>query len=111
MKEQTQLPRAEVSRKREISLVWILPVVALVIGAGLVFKAITEKGPVAVIHFESAEGIEAGKTRVKFKDVDMGKVKSVSLSDNLKRVRVTLARLPSGVKGASPNRSTKRTPE
>ncbi|WDP90392.1 MAG: MCE family protein [Desulfobacter sp.] len=90
MKESSSLPRAAVSRKKEISLVWIVPIVALVVGAGLVYKAVKEKGPVAVISFESAEGIEAGKTRVKYKDVDMGKVRAVRLTPGLNGVRVTV---------------------
>jgi len=91
MKDLTQLPSAGISRKKEISLVWIIPIVALIIGAGLVYKAIKEKGPVAVISFESAEGLEAGKTKVKYKDVDMGKVLDVTLTQDLKGVKVTVA--------------------
>ena len=86
----TQLPKASVSQKKEISLVWIIPIVALVIGAGMVFNAFTQKGPVAVIRFESAESLEAGKTRVKYKDVDVGKVSDVSLSENFQGVRITV---------------------
>ncbi len=90
MDENSQIPVAEVSRKKSISLVWIVPLVAVLVGAGLVYTTLTEKGPTAVISFESAEGLEAGKTMVKYKDVNMGKVQSVRLTPGLERVQVTV---------------------
>nr|WP_320192851.1 MlaD family protein [uncultured Desulfobacter sp.] len=91
MSVQTQFPQAGISRKKGISLVWIVPIVALVVGAGLVYKTITEKGPAIEILFESAEGLEAGKTKIKYKDVDIGKVKDVTLTHDLKGVKVSAA--------------------
>ncbi len=90
MDENSQVPVAEISGKKGISLVWIVPLVTVLVGAGLLYKTFTEKGPTAVINFESAQGIEAGKTMVKYKDVNMGKVQSVRLTPGLERVRVTV---------------------
>ena len=54
-------------RKRRISIVWLVPLVALAIGGWLVYKAVSEKGPTVTITFKSAAGLEAGKTKIKYK--------------------------------------------
>ncbi len=77
------------SRKRNISIVWIVPVVAALIGAWLVYKAFSEKGPTITITFESAAGLEAEKTKIKYKDVDVGQVVAINISPDLKNVVVT----------------------
>jgi paraquat-inducible protein B len=74
------------TRKRRISIVWLVPLVALVIGGWLVYKAISEKGPTITISFESAAGLEAGKTKIKYKDVELGQVASIDLDDKLSQV-------------------------
>jgi paraquat-inducible protein B len=85
-----ELPEAVVStRRRQISIVWVVPLVALLIGAWLVYKAISEKGPTVTIAFKSAEGLEAGKTKIKFKDVELGQVSEINLSPDLSHVLVT----------------------
>lgn len=85
------LPHAIASdRSRSaLLLVWLVPVVALLIGGWLAIKAVLEQGPTITIAFKQAEGLEAGKTRLKFKDVDVGLVKSIDLSKDLKQVIVT----------------------
>ncbi len=74
------------TKKRRISIVWLVPLVALAIGGWLVYKAFTEKGPTITISFNSAAGLEAGKTKVKYKEVEMGQVVSIDLDDQLSRV-------------------------
>jgi len=49
------------TKKRRISIVWLVPLVALAIGGWLVYKALSEKGPIITISFDSAAGLEAGK--------------------------------------------------
>ncbi len=84
------LPEAVVSsRRRQISIVWVVPLVAFLIGAWLVYKAVSEKGPTITISFKSAEGLEAGKTKIKYKDVELGQVTEIRLTPDLSRVRVT----------------------
>src|SRR5512145_2035942 len=83
------LPHAAVSRrKRRFSLVWVVPIVAALIGGWLVVKALTEKGPEITIYFKSAESLEAGKTKVKYKDVEIGQVTDISFDRDFSRVRV-----------------------
>jgi paraquat-inducible protein B len=84
------LPRALRVRKRRFAFqwVWLLPVVAAIIGGWLAVRAILASGPTVTIRFKTAEGIEAAKTRVKYKDVDIGIVKSISLDDSRRGVLV-----------------------
>ncbi len=82
------LPQAVVDDRRRISLVWLIPLVAVLAAAWLGYRAYSEQGPLVVITFESAEGLEAGKTRVRYKDVDIGVVETIELSPDLSRVRV-----------------------
>jgi paraquat-inducible protein B len=72
-----------------VQLVWLVPLVALLIGGWLAVQAILEKGPTITISFATGEGLEAGKTKIKFKDVDIGVVKSVVLAPDHKRVIAT----------------------
>ncbi|CAM2139229.1 MULTISPECIES: intermembrane transport protein PqiB [Paraburkholderia] len=72
-----------------MQIVWLVPVVALLIGGWLAAKAILEEGPTVTISFRNGDGLEAGKTKIKYKDVDIGIVKSVTLSPDHKRVIAT----------------------
>lgn len=76
------VPTAMAVRKRRWSpqLVWLIPIVVALIGGWLAVKTILEKGPTITITFKSAEGLEAGKTKVKYKNVDVGDVKTIKLS-------------------------------
>ena len=84
------LPEAVVSaRKHQISIVWLVPLVALLIGGWLVYKTLSEKGPTVTISFKSADGLEAGKTKIKYKNVELGQVTKIHLTPDLSRVLVT----------------------
>jgi len=83
------IPEAVVRKSRRVGLVWLIPLIALAIGAWLAVKTIRETGPTITITFRSAEGLEAGKTRIKYKDVDVGKVEAIRLSADLSHVTVT----------------------
>ncbi|AUT69482.1 intermembrane transport protein PqiB [Paraburkholderia hospita] len=84
------VPEPEIVTKRGWlpSLVWVIPLIAALIGVGLVVKSVLEKGPTINISFISAEGLEPGKTKVKYKDVDIGFVKAIKLAKNHSRVNV-----------------------
>ncbi|CAJ0810168.1 MAG: intermembrane transport protein PqiB [Ralstonia sp.] len=70
-------------RKRWLpSLIWLVPIVALLVGATLMARVILARGAQVTVTFSSAEGIEAGKTRVKYKSVDIGVVKAVGLTED-----------------------------
>lgn len=86
---QAEVPLAQVAPpRRRLSVVWIVPVIALLIGAWLTWKSIHEKGPLITITFRSAEGLEARKTKLKFRDLDVGVVETIKLADDLSHVVV-----------------------
>ncbi len=70
-------------------MVWLIPIVALVIGGWLVWKTLSEKGPIVTITFASASGLEPGKTKIKYLDVDVGTVQTVRLSEDLQTIIVS----------------------
>lgn len=72
-----------------LQIVWLIPILAVLIGGWLAVQAVLEKGPTITISFSTAEGLEAGKTKIKFKDVDIGIIKSVTLTSDRERVIAT----------------------
>jgi paraquat-inducible protein B len=83
-------PQAVVqTRKRHISIVWLVPIVAVLIGGWLAYKAFSEKGPTITITFNTADGLEAGKTKIKYKNVVIGKVEKIHVNEDLTHVVVT----------------------
>ena len=89
--DRTNVPQATVvprSRAR-ISVVWIIPILAAVVALGIAVQRILSEGPTITIVFKAAEGLEAGKTVVKYKDVNIGQVTAVQLSSDHTRVEVT----------------------
>src|SRR6266567_5746816 len=86
-----RLPQATVvPRKRgRISVIWIIPILAALVAIGIAVQRIRSEGPTITIVFSAAEGIEAGKTLVKYKDVNIGRVTNVELTNDYTKVRVT----------------------
>jgi paraquat-inducible protein B len=80
----------EVKKHGSISAIWLLPLITLMIGVWLVVKTIHEQGPQVTISFMSAEGIESGKTKIKYKNVDIGLVESIEFAEDLKDVLLTV---------------------
>lgn len=75
--------------KSGMSLVWLIPLITLLIGGWLVFKSIDERGPSITLTFETAEGIEVGTTRIKYKNVDVGVVESLRFGHDYRSVELT----------------------
>lgn len=72
------------------SLIWLIPIVAALIGISLAVNTWIQRGPEITITFSSAEGLEPGKTKVKYKEVDIGTVQSITLSEDHAYVLVTV---------------------
>jgi len=87
--EEVPQARAESRPRRRLPLVWLVPLVAVLVGGWLAVKTILDRGPTATITFRTAEGLEVGKTKIKFKDVDIGVVKSIGLLPDHSGVVVT----------------------
>ncbi|MEN7526945.1 MULTISPECIES: intermembrane transport protein PqiB [unclassified Cupriavidus] len=68
------------------SLVWLIPIVAAVVGISLLINTLASRGPDITITFRTAEGLTPGKTAVRYKDVDIGLVKSVRLAPDRSHV-------------------------
>ncbi len=85
------LPQAAVvARKRgRISVVWLIPILAAVVAIGIAVQRYLSEGPTIRIVFKAAEGIEAGKTFIRYKDVNIGQVTAVQLTDDFSKVTVT----------------------
>jgi paraquat-inducible protein B len=75
-------------KARSISPIWIVPIAALLVAAWLALTAWQQQGQQIEIIFDRASGIEVGKTQIRLKDVTVGKITSVTLSDDLTKVRV-----------------------
>ena len=81
--------KAEIKERRRISAVWLIPLVSLVLGIWLVVYTWRNQGPEIEIVFQTAIGIEAGKTKIKARSVEVGVVERVVLGDDFESVIVT----------------------
>ncbi|PND34030.1 paraquat-inducible protein B [Achromobacter pulmonis] len=77
-------------KRRRLSWIWLVPIIAAVGGLLLVVRVWMEAGPTATIGFQTAEGLEAGKTQVRYKEVNVGLVERVALNPDHSGVIVTI---------------------
>jgi paraquat-inducible protein B len=82
------LPRAGTRPRRWFSWIWLAPLLAVGVVLWLGIRALADRGPMITISFSDAEGIQAGDTKIRHKDVDLGTVESVYLSHDMSRVFV-----------------------
>ena len=78
------------SRQSRFSFIWLLPLIALMIGGWLIYKNFIEEDLLIKIHFESGAGLVEGKTKLKHKGVHIGMVQKFQIDDDLKGVTATL---------------------
>lgn len=85
-----EIPAAIVAPLRpwRFSWIWLVPLVAAMIGGWLFVRAILQQGPEVTILFKSGEGIEANKTRIRYKEVEVGRVQSVQIGSDRSQVVV-----------------------
>ena len=85
------LPQATVQRPKRarISIIWIIPLLAAAVAIGIAVQRIVREGPTVTIVFSAAEGVEAGKTLLKHKDVTIGRVTAVHLTSDYSKVEIT----------------------
>jgi len=88
--DQRTLPQATTRRSRRISIIWIVPLVAVAIGAWLAWDTLSKEGPTIKISFDSGEGLQAGQSPLKYKDIVFGTVKSLALAPDQTHVIVTI---------------------
>ena len=86
------MTEAEVSSRRRLPVIWLVPVVAVALGIYMVVYTVMTEGPEITITFETALGIEAGRTKLSSRSVEVGLVEAVTLNEDLDSVSV-IARL------------------
>jgi paraquat-inducible protein B len=91
LSEPPVLARASTRRSRRVSVIWVIPLVAVAIGAWLAWDTWSKQGPTITVSFNTAEGLQPGQSQLKFKDIVFGTVKSLALSPNHGDVIVTIA--------------------
>lgn len=87
--EENNLHRAKSSPQTRLSPIWIVPIVAVIIGMWLVYDNYSSRGMLVTLNMENAEGIEAGSTLIRSRNVEIGRVQSVRLSDDLSHAVLT----------------------
>ncbi len=78
------------TRRFSVSLVWIVPIVAVLVGISLVVHSVLQQGPTITLNFKTGSGLTANKTEVKYRNVVIGQVTDVALSDDQKSVNATV---------------------
>ncbi len=78
----------QLEREPRLSLLWIIPLVAVVVAAWLGWRTLSQEGPLITLTFNTADGLIAGQTRVKHKAVDLGTVRAIRLSEDMSHVIV-----------------------
>lgn len=81
---------ASVRRRRRIPLVWIVPLLTAMIAAWLAWDTFSKRGPTITVSFETAAGLTAGQSQLKYRNVVMGTVKSITIPPDLSKVLVTI---------------------
>src|SRR5947208_10731069 len=89
--ESRTLPQAATRRSHRLSIIWIVPLVAVGIGAWLAWDTLSKEGPTIKISFEGGEGLQAGQSQLKYKDIVFGTVKGLALAPDQTHVVVTVA--------------------
>lgn len=82
-------PDAKV-RRSKVSLIWLIPLLAVVIAGWLGYRTVSQQGTVVTLSFRSADGLVAGQTRVRHKAVELGEVEAIRLSADMSHVLVTV---------------------
>lgn len=85
-----ELPEASTIRSRWPALIWAIPMVALIIVAGLGLRALLDRGIEVVVTFEAASGVTPGDTKVMVQGVEAGHVSEVRVAQDGRHVDVTL---------------------
>src|SRR5271163_1132080 len=88
--ESRNVPR----RRTRLSLVWFIPILAAIVGAWVAVTRVMSEGPKITIVMKSAEGLEAGKTKIHYNGVDIGTVETIILSDDHEHVILTAQMAP-----------------
>lgn len=90
MAENRATVKASVARNARIHKIWVVPIVAFAVGLWMVYANWASQGPVIEITFSDGAGIEAGNTKVKRRNVEVGELEALSLGDDAEHVVATV---------------------
>src|ERR1700744_3774942 len=90
MEKTTKVPHSHAVEPEKFSLVWLVPIIAGVVAAWLVWEQVEKMGPSITVHFQDGSGLVANQTIVKYRGVRIGGVRSVKLSTDTKSVMVKI---------------------
>lgn len=82
---------ARTKRSRRVPVIWVIPIIAIAIGGWLAWDTLSKEGPTITITFETAEGLQAGQSQLKFREIVLGTVKSLDLAPDHSHVVATVA--------------------
>src|SRR5215212_4814596 len=85
-----ELPTAGVHRRRRIPLIWIVPIVTGLIALWLAWDTFSKKGPTITVSFDTAAGLTAGQSQLKYKNVVMVTLNTIVLSPFFSKVIATI---------------------
>ena len=86
--------RAVPRKQTRLSPVWLIPILAAALGVWVAVARIRSEGPKITIVFQSAEGLEAGKTKINYRGVDIGTITAIRLTEDHERVIATAQMTP-----------------
>src|SRR5690606_16487748 len=87
--EDVARPVVKSRRQARVSWIWLVPLIAAIVGASLLFRDWLHAGPTVTISFESADGLEVGQTKVRYKEVVIGTVTGIKVSKDRKNALVS----------------------
>ncbi len=93
-----QPQQVSIRRDRGLSPLWLLPILAIIVAGWLLYKAVNEGGERIQIHFNDAVGLVAGRTTIRYQGLEVGIVRDVTLSKDLKSIYVSADIYPEAVK-------------
>lgn len=79
-----------VRHSRRLPVIWLVPIVAILIGAWLAWDTLRKEGPTIVVTFEDAEGLQVGQSQLKYKDITLGTVKGLEFTRDRRHVLITI---------------------
>jgi paraquat-inducible protein B len=90
-KSNPSVPEAKIIPKKHgrVSMIWVIPIVAALVGTWIAVNTIRNQGPTITIVFKSADGLEAHKTKVRYNGIEVGEIATIRISEDLKSVIAT----------------------
>lgn len=94
MPEQSSLPQAKIKPLRSLSWVWLIPFIAILLGGWMLYSYSQSQGPTITLHLSTAEGVEVGKTAIKSRNVKLGLITDIALSEHYDAIVATASMTP-----------------